>query len=135
MNLYLILPSVVITTIIMTIYYFSVFSQDKLKNYSNIGYAMFLTHLILLYLVVFIVLYLFIKTIINSKQIYPRRTRYPSNPNYTRPEYPRFNDLFFNQNFNRLFRRQNRIPTNINSLKPDYIVGDASLGIPYTEWE
>jgi hypothetical protein len=119
----------------MTVYYFSVFSQDKINNYSNLGFLLFIVHLVIVYFIVFIVLYLFVKTIINSKNIYPRRSKYPANPNYSRPENSRFNDLFFNQNFNRLFRRQNRIQPNINSMRPEYIVGDASTGIPYTEWE
>ena len=131
----LILLALIISTIIMTVYYFSVFSQDKIKNYSNLGFSLFIAHLAIVYFIVFIVLYLFIETIINSKNIYPKRSKYPANPNYSRPENSRFNDLFFNQNFNRLFRKQNRMPTNFNSLKPEYIVGDASLGIPYTEWE
>ena len=132
------LSTLLITTVIMIIYYFSVFSQNKIKRYSNLEFSLFIAHLPIVYLIVFSVLYLFIKMIIDSKYIYPRsRSKYPTNPNYSRPENSRFNDLFFNQNFNRLFRRPNRMPTNVNvnSLKPDYIVGDASLGIPYTEWE
>lgn len=135
MNPLLSLIAFVISSVIMIIYYFSVFSQDKIRNYSNIGYTLFLTHLIVIYLIVFIVLYLFIQTIINSKNIYPRRSKYPANPNYTRPGNSGFKDLYFNQNFNNLFRRRNRIQPNVNSFKPNYIVGDASLGIPYTEWE
>jgi predicted secreted protein len=135
MNPNLILLALIISTIIMTVYYFSVFSQDKIKNYSNLVFSLFIVHLVIVYFIVFIVLYLFVKTIINSKNIYPRRSKYPANPNYSRPENSRFNDLFFNQNFNRLFRRQNRIQPNINRMKPEYIVGDASVGIPYTEWE
>ena len=136
MNFTLILLALIISTIIMIIYYFSVFSQDKIKNYSNIGYALFLTHLIIVYLIVFIILYFFVVTIINSKQIYPRsRSVYPKNPNYVRPENSFYKDLYFNQNFNNLFQRKSRIPTSLNSMRPTYIVGDASTGIPYTEWE
>jgi len=136
MNLILIFFALAISTIIMTTYYFSVFSQDKIRNYSSMGYTLFLLHLIIIYLIVFVVLYLFIKTIINSKQIYPRSPfKYSMSPNYTRPENSRFKDLYFNQNFNNLFRRRTRIQPNVNSMRPTYIVGDPSIDIPYTEWE
>jgi hypothetical protein len=136
MNLVLTFSAFLISSIIMIIYYFSVFPQEKIRNWNNTVYTLFLLHLVIVYLIVFVVLYLFIKTIINSKQIYPRnRSKYPKTPNYTRPENSLFKDLYFNQNFNNLFRRKSRIPTNFNSIRPTYIVGDPSIDIPYTEWE
>ena len=47
MNPKLILFALILTTIIMTIYYFSVFSQEKIKQYSNSGFALFIVHLLL----------------------------------------------------------------------------------------
>ena len=52
------LLALIISTIIMTVYYFSVFSQDKINNYSNLGFLLFIVHLVIVYFIVFIVLYL-----------------------------------------------------------------------------
>ena len=100
----IILFALILTTIIMTIYYFSVFSQEKIKRYSNSGYVLFILHLIVVYYLVFIVLYLFVKTLVNSKQIYPRRNL----GHIKYPKFPNFNGSYFNENFNNLFRK--RVP-------------------------
>ena len=86
MSLIIILFALILTTIIMTIYYYSVFSQEKIKQYSISGYVLFIIHLIIIYYFVFIILYLFVKTLVNSKQIYPRE--------------------YFNENFNNLFKKR-----------------------------
>ena len=101
MNLALTLFSLLFTTIIMIIYYYSVFSQEKIKKYSNTGYALFIVHLLSVYLIVFTVLYLFFKLIINSKQIYPRRLG-----SIKYPKMPKFNGSIFNENFKKLFREK-----------------------------
>ena len=85
----------------MIIYYYSVFSQEKIKKYSNTGYALFIVHLLSVYLIVFTVLYLFFKLIINSKQIYPRRLG-----SIKYPKMPKFNGSIFNENFKKLFREK-----------------------------
>ena len=72
MTLPLLLLSVIISSIIMTIYYFSVFSQDSLKEYSNLKWSIFVIQFIILFIVTTVIFYLFLKMIINSKQIYPR---------------------------------------------------------------
>ena len=102
MNPKLILFALILTTIIMTIYYFSVFSQEKIKQYSNSGFALFIVHLFIVYFIVFIVLYLFVKTLVNSKQIYPRRKL----GHIKYPKFPNFNGSYFNENFNNLFRKR-----------------------------
>ena len=102
MSLTIILFALILTTIIMTIYYYSVFSQEKIKQYSISGYVLFIIHLIIVYYFVFIILYLFVKTLVNSKQIYPRR-------NLGHIKYPKFPNLdgsYFNENFNNLFRKR-----------------------------
>ena len=101
MNLALTLFALLFTTIIMIIYYYSVFSQEKIKKYSNTGYALFIVHLLSVYLIVFTVLYLFFKLIINSKQIYPRRLG-----SIKYPKMPKFNGSIFNENFKKLFREK-----------------------------
>lgn len=52
-----------IPAIIVAIYYYTVFSEEKVKKYSNILYSFFIFHLILIYLWVFIVVY---ETLIDS---------------------------------------------------------------------
>jgi hypothetical protein len=66
------LLSLLIASIIIISYYFTVFSRDKINNYTNLGYAIFLSHIIVLFILTTIILYLFITSILNSKQIYPR---------------------------------------------------------------
>ena len=46
-----------IPAIIVVIYYYTVFSEEKIKKYSNILYSFFIAHLILIYLWLFIVVY------------------------------------------------------------------------------
>jgi hypothetical protein len=43
-----------IPAIIVGIYYYTFFSAEKVKNYSNMLYSIFLTHLIILYMWLFI---------------------------------------------------------------------------------
>ena len=43
-----------IPAIIVAIYYYTVFSPEKIKNYSNIWYSIFIFHLVMLYMVLFI---------------------------------------------------------------------------------
>ena len=101
MNLALTLFALLFTTIVMIIYYYSVFSQEKIKKYSKTGYALFIVHLLSVYLIVFTVLYLFFKLIINSKQIYPRRLG-----SIKYPKMPKINGSIFNENFKKLFREK-----------------------------
>jgi ABC-type spermidine/putrescine transport system permease subunit II len=44
----------IIPAIIISIYYFAFFSAEKIKNYSNFWYSIFISHLILFYMVLFI---------------------------------------------------------------------------------
>ena len=44
----------VIPAIIIIIYYYSFFSSEKIKKYSNLGYFIFISHLIILYMWLFI---------------------------------------------------------------------------------
>lgn len=104
MSLIIILFALILTTIIMTIYYYSVFSQEKIKQYSMSGYVLFIIHLIIIYYFVFIILYLFVKTLVNSKQIYPR---IGSGLKFRGPSM-KLEDLYFNKNFNNLFKK--RVP-------------------------
>ena len=104
MTLPLLLLSVIISSIIMTIYYFSVFSQDSLKEYSNLKWSIFVIQFIILFIVTTIIFYLFLKMIINSKQIYPR---IGSGLKFRGPSM-KLEDLYFNKNFNNLFKK--RIP-------------------------
>ena len=104
MTLPLLLLSVIISSIIMTIYYFSVFSQDSLKEYSNLKWSIFVIQFIILFIVTTIIFYLFLKMIINSKQIYPR---IGSGLKFRGPSM-KLDDLYFNKNFNNLFKK--RIP-------------------------
>jgi hypothetical protein len=46
-----------IPAIIVAFYYYTVFSSEKTKKYSNILYAFFIFHLIIIYLWLFIVFY------------------------------------------------------------------------------
>jgi hypothetical protein len=46
-----------ISAIIVAIYYYTVFSSEKIKKYSNIFYAFFISHLIIIYLWLFTVFY------------------------------------------------------------------------------
>lgn len=119
-----ILLSLLISSIIMISYYFSVFSQDRINTYSNFGYFIFISHLIILLILTTVIIYLFLKTILNSK-IYPRsrsgkelrqpliydynspdtyETRYPIN---TLRRFPssisNFTDML-NENTKRIFR-------------------------------
>ena len=52
-----------IPAIIVAIYYYTVFSEEKVKKYNNILYSFFIFHLILIYLWMFIVVY---ETLIDS---------------------------------------------------------------------
>ena len=104
MTLPLLLLSVIISSIIMTIYYFSVFSQDSLKEYSNLKWSIFVIQFIILFIVTTVIFYLFLKMIINSKQIYPR---IGSGIKFRGPSM-KLEDLYFNKNFNNLFKK--RIP-------------------------
>lgn len=104
MTLPLLLLSVIISSIIMTIYYFSVFSQDSLKEYSNLKWSIFVIQFIILFIVTTVIFYLFLKMIINSKQIYPR---IGSGLKFRGPSM-KLEDLYFNKNFNNLFKK--RIP-------------------------
>ena len=104
MTLPLLLLSVIISSIIMTIYYYSVFSQDSLKEYSNLKWSIFVIQFIILFIVTTVIFYLFLKMIINSKQIYPR---IGSGLKFRGPSM-KLEDLYFNKNFNNLFKK--RIP-------------------------
>ena len=88
----------------MTIYYYSVFSQDSLKEYSNLKWSIFVIQFIILFIVTTVIFYLFLKMIINSKQIYPR---IGSGLKFRGPSM-KLEDLYFNKNFNNLFKK--RIP-------------------------
>jgi len=44
----------VIPAIIIIIYYYALFSTEKIKKYSNIGLSFFIFHLIILYMWLFI---------------------------------------------------------------------------------
>jgi ABC-type dipeptide/oligopeptide/nickel transport system permease component len=124
-----ILLSLSISFIIMTIYYFNV--KDKLNRYSSVGYSIFLTIFSFVFILITVILYLFIQTILNSKQIYPRslagrQYRKPLISDYQSPEsvyntsipkkIPRFNDTFFNENFTNLFRRPNKVARSPNDI-------------------
>jgi hypothetical protein len=43
-----------IPAIIIGIYYYAVFSPEKVRNYSNMWYSIFISHLIILYMWLFI---------------------------------------------------------------------------------
>jgi len=43
-----------IPAIILVIYYYAFFSYEKIKNYSNVWYSIFISHLIILYMWLFI---------------------------------------------------------------------------------
>jgi len=116
------LLSLLISFTIMTIYYFNV--KDKLNRYSGVGYSIFLTIFSLVFILITVILYLFIQTILKSKQIYPRslagkQYRKPLMFDYQSPESvyetsipqktPRFNNTFYNENFNNLFRKRNTV--------------------------
>jgi hypothetical protein len=44
----------IIPAIVIVIYYYAVFSAEKVKNYSNMWYSIFISHLIILYMWLFI---------------------------------------------------------------------------------
>jgi energy-converting hydrogenase Eha subunit F len=113
----------------MTIYYFNV--KDKLNRYSSVGYSIFLTIFSLVFILITVILYLFIQTILKSKQIYPRslagkQYRKPLILDYQSPESvyetsvpqktPRFTDSFYNENFTNLFRRRNKVARSPNDI-------------------
>ena len=44
----------IIPAIVIIIYYYTVFSAEKIKSYSNMWYSIFVSHLIILYMWLFI---------------------------------------------------------------------------------
>jgi hypothetical protein len=129
MNIPLFLLSLLISSVIMSIFYFNV--KDKLSKYSNFKYSIFFTIFSLVFILITIILYLFIETILKSKQIYPRslagrQYRKPLILDYQSPESvyetsvpqktPRFTDTFYNENFTNLFRRRNKVARSPNDI-------------------
>jgi hypothetical protein len=129
MNIPLFLLALLISSAVMTIYYFGV--KDKISSYNDSEYYTFLITFILILIIITVILYLFIKTILNSKQIYPRSVagkqyRKPLIVDYQSPEsiyetsipkkYPSFNDTIFNKNFTNLFRRSNAVRSTPNDV-------------------
>jgi Na+-driven multidrug efflux pump len=121
--------SLIVSAIVITAYYYSVFKQDKIKRYSYSTFILFILHLIGLYVFITIFLYFFIKLVLGSPHIYGR-----GRATYNPARSGSFSDLFFNQNFKNLFRRNNRMPIKVDSIRPNYIVGDPNRGIPYSSW-
>jgi hypothetical protein len=129
MNIPLFLLSLLISSIVMTIYYFNV--KDKISSYSDSEYYIFLTIFSLVLIIVTVILYLFIQTILKSKQIYPRslagkQYRKPLMVDYQSPEsvyetsipkkYTSFNDTIYNKNFTNLFRRRDTVGSTPNNI-------------------
>lgn len=126
------LISAIVSAIIMASYYYSVFKEEKIKMYDSFSYSLFILHLVVLYIIVTIFNYLFIKLILGSP-IYGIKK--PITINYSTRSRPFGLNSIFNENTRNLFRRNNTKPVNFNSLRPNYIVGDPNIGIPYTEFE
>ena len=126
------LISAIVSAIIMSSYYYSVFKKEKIIMYDSFSYSLFILHLVVLYIIVTIFNYLFIKLILGSP-IYGIKK--PITINYSTRSRPFSLNSIFNENTRNLFRRNNTKPVNFNSLRPNYIVGDPNIGIPYTEFE
>lgn len=126
------LISAIVSAMIMASYYYSVFKEEKIKMYDSFSYSLFILHLVVLYIIVTIFNYLFIKLILGSP-IYGIKK--PITINYSTRSRPFGLNSIFNENTRNLFRRNNAKPVNFNSLRPNYIVGDPNIGIPYTEFE
>ena len=133
MTLPLLLLSVIISSIIMTIYYFSVFSQDSLKEYSNLKWSIFVIQFIILFIVTTVIFYLFLKMIINSKQIYPR---IGSGLKFRGPSM-KLEDLYFNKNFNNLFKKRipKIVPPPIKYFENQFRRVRAPQNPPYIFWD
>ena len=133
MTLPLLLLSVIISSIIMTIYYFSVFSQDSLKEYSNLKWSIFVIQFIILFIVTTVIFYLFLKMIINSKQIYPR---IGSGIKFRGPSM-KLEDLYFNKNFNNLFKKRipRGVPPPIKYFENQFRRVRAPQNPPYIFWD
>jgi hypothetical protein len=131
-SMIVLLISAIVSAIIMASYYYSVFKEEKIKMYDSFSYSLFILHLVVLYIIVTIFNYLFIKLILGSP-IYGIKK--PITINYSTRSRPFGLNSIFNENTRNLFRRNNTKPVNFNSLRPNYIVGDPNIGIPYTEFE
>jgi hypothetical protein len=131
LSLLVLLVSAIVSAIIMTSYYYSVFKEDRIKNYDSFSYILFILHLIVLYLIVTVFNYLFIKLILNSPIYGTKQQR----TKYSTRSRPFGLSNIFNENTRNLFRRNDIKPTNFNSIRPNYIIGDPNISIPYTEWE
>jgi hypothetical protein len=131
-SMIVLLISAIVSAIIMSSYYYSVFKKEKIIMYDSFSYSLFILHLVVLYIIVTIFNYLFIKLILGSP-IYGIKK--PITINYSTRSRPFSLNSIFNENTRNLFRRNNTKPVNFNSLRPNYIVGDPNIGIPYTEFE
>jgi hypothetical protein len=131
LSLLVLLVSAIVSAIIMNSYYYSLFKEDRIKNYDSFSYILFILHLIVLYLIVTVFNYLFIKLILNSP-IYGTKQQ---GTKYSTRSRPFGLSNIFNENTRNLYRRNDIKPTNFNSIRPNYIIGDPNISIPYTEWE
>jgi hypothetical protein len=131
-SMIVLLISMIVSAIIMISYYYSVFKKEKIRMYDSFSYSLFILHLIVLYIIITIFNYLFIKLILGSP-IYGIKK--PTIRNYSTRGRPFGINSIFNENTRNLFRRNNTRPTNFNSIRPNYIIGDPNIGIPYTEFE
>lgn len=95
--------SSMVSALIMVGYYYSVFKEDKIKMYDSTWYTLFILHLIVLYFIVTVFNYLFIKLILNSP-IYGIKKS--TTRNNTISEKPFGISSIFNENTRNLFKKR-----------------------------